>query len=195
MLLSLAIINTVHAEIVPSVVTETQVTDEQYQYQANVNYWPGWANFATKQEAAQAELDSYSIPTNCIWGDSPHLTGLYVINAYGTIDALAEGYRGYCPSTYGYHNEYYTSWIGIGRVSGCHPSTFWNGSGCVRTSYSCPSTGTWALSADQQTCTGCWDPTQILDQNNACVDEKDKDAGGPDCQKPTDQPPPPFWSE
>lgn len=192
-LLLITMMKQANAETISSITTTIEVTDEQCQYQANVSYWPGWANFPSKQEAAQAELDASSIPTNCIWGDSPRLTGLYVDNAYGTVDALAEGYRGYCPSTYGYHNEYYTSWIGISRVAGCHPTTTWNGSGCVATTYTCPTTGIWTLSADKQTCTGCRDVSQVLDQHNACVSKEDTELG-PTCASQPNNNNLPFWS-
>jgi len=52
------------------------------------------------------------------------------------------------------------------------------------TTYSCPSTGTWTLSADRQTCTGCWDSTKTPDQEGVCVGVENKELGPKLCEQP-----------
>lgn len=60
---------------------------------------------------------------------------------------------------------------------------------CDRAIHSCPPSGTWILSSDQLTCSGCWNLGEILTQNNSCVGQQDKDFGPPACQglKSSDQ--------
>jgi len=81
----------------------------------------------------------------------------------------------------------------ISTISGCLAPSVWNGTACVETRYSCPTTGTWTLSSDKQTCTGCWDASKIPNAEGGCVSPGDKGAGA-DCQNTiTDHPR--FWSE
>lgn len=79
-----------------------------------------------------------------------------------------------------------------GPFIGCPDETSWNGTACVATTYSCPTTGTWVLSADQQTCSRCPTPL-ILNADNACIGPDDKGAG-PNCQEEESSNPPPPWS-
>lgn len=100
-----------------------------------------------------------------------------------------------------YHNDLVTNtgcnpagWIVYDGVHNGVSGSYFNNNqtiGCA--SYrECPSTGKWTLSSDKQTCTGCWDSSQVLDQNNACVNSKDKDVG-PDCTQSNNNNPS-FWS-
>lgn len=159
------------AETVSSIIIDTQI---QYrapdQNSACIDYVPSWHPWEISTAAAYADwLTHWPIP--------------------GTI---CGGYRTLDSSSYSDLTISFTYHIGsnpstISRINMMESQT-------VNT-YSCPPTGTWILSADQQTCTGCWDSSKVLNEEGACVSPKDKGAG-PGCEKSSDQPSnqPPPWS-
>lgn len=126
------------------------------------------------------------------WSNSPgFLTGscyeavALVLAQQGATQAMAEydcsvsnggiciTYPGNPRRCYGSHSQQSTYYCnGVDQTS----------STC--TTFSCPSIGTWTLSIDKRTCTGCPDPTKpILTLEGACIGPPNKDVGDQDCRQ------------
>lgn len=154
------------AEVIPSNATSVQAQMEYYNTRPNCDGQnPQYASdFDFHQMVlkwkAQAEADqTCACPQTIeiIWESAPNFS-----------------FQAHCTNgngTYGPYNGTFSQHFV------CQSGDLINGS-CI--TYSCPSTGTWTLSADKQACSGCWDPSKVPSADGTCVSVEDKELG-PNC--------------
>lgn len=179
------------ADTIPSTVTTTVVNDRQEYYTSSACTPPSTYYTFLGQE----DMKQYHLAQCYGWCSTPSGDQLLKVSAfqfmtfntpYPNIGKAYYTVPCSYPATFG---------ADFSIMHSCYPGTIWNGSACVAVTHTCPAAGTWILSSDKLTCTGCYDPGQTLNQDNACVGEEDKALGGEHCQQASSSSRQPDWLE
>lgn len=156
------------AETIPSIATNQVQDPDGYSWYASFALNNPYSSPSIAcSEACSGYATSFPTASyRCVADDGPDGTMTH---------CLGDLYDGRTNYPYGY----------LAYDVGCVSPATLQGGQCVITTYSCPASGTWTLSTDKLTCTGCPDPAApTLTAEGACVGATDKDTGEQDCRHP-----------